>query len=256
GKFYSENQDVFSSFSLEFTDPYEGRGGFGASTAQFAMLYALKTWKDTILLEPERQLDLRELLEDYKKQAWSGEGLPPSGADLVAQVRGGLTYFEKNKSKLKSWSWPFSKLDFAVVPTGFKMPTHEHLRRLSANHFASLEGPVYSAVESLKSADQESFVRAIRAFRAELRKLELTATSTESLLKDLEKVPEVLAAKGCGAMGADVLMVFFEKDHRYKVLECLRGKNLYPVATSESLSDGIRIRLDGDFRKKGGIALL
>ncbi|MGE0633718.1 MAG: hypothetical protein AB7O96_14990, partial [Pseudobdellovibrionaceae bacterium] len=77
GKFYSENQDVFSSFSLEFTDPYEGRGGFGASTAQFAMLYALNTWKDTILLEPERQLDLRELLEDYKKQAWSGEGLPP-----------------------------------------------------------------------------------------------------------------------------------------------------------------------------------
>lgn len=256
GKFYAENKSFFDNFEIEFADPYEGAGGFGASTAQFAMLYALKTWRDTILLEPERQLDLRELLAEYRKHAWNGEGMPPSGADLVAQVCGGLTYFEKNKSQLKSWSWPFSNLDFAIVPTGFKIPTHEHLRTLGENQFASLEEAVNSVVVSLQEANSEQFIKGIASFTAGLRDKGLIAESTEKLLADLEKQPAILTAKGCGALGVDVVLLVFEKENRSEILAYLESKKLFPVATSENLSDGIRIRMESDFRKKGGIALL
>src|SRR5207237_74228 len=75
---------------IEFEDPHEGAGGFGASSAQFALLY--------------RALAERAGLEPSAPAAWrryrqltavgAGEGLAPSGADLVAQWLGGICDFD------------------------------------------------------------------------------------------------------------------------------------------------------------------
>lgn len=257
GLYYAKHRKDFSSFQLEFVDPYEGRGGFGASTAQFALLYAVKNWSGTMLIESERQIDIRELLQDYTEVAWNKKGTPPSGADLVAQVRGGVTYFEKRKSQLKSWGWPFANLDFLIVPTGFKVATHEHLQGLQGREFTSLEDSALMAVESFQNANGPLLIESIRLYREELQKLELTLPQThETLLSFAKEQPKILAAKGCGALGADTLLVVFEAQDREDVIQYLVSKNLHAVAGSQEISDGLRMRLDSDFRKKGGIAIL
>ncbi len=47
GLFIRKHQEYFANFDLKFIDPYSGRGGFGASTAQFLGCYALWLFKES-----------------------------------------------------------------------------------------------------------------------------------------------------------------------------------------------------------------
>ena len=39
-KFYMENEDALMDFHQEYEDPYDGKGGFGASSAQWVFFYS------------------------------------------------------------------------------------------------------------------------------------------------------------------------------------------------------------------------
>src|SRR4051794_4338735 len=54
GLFIKKNQDYFKNFDLVFHDPYQGKGGFGASTAQFLGAYAMNAWRDSVHHEPQQ----------------------------------------------------------------------------------------------------------------------------------------------------------------------------------------------------------
>src|SRR5437773_791580 len=86
----------FNQFDMEFTDPHLGRGGWGASTAQFLACYALLQWQDTASfesdIESEKYFDSHRMLNTYKEVAWDGKGIAPSGADLIGQLKGGFTF--------------------------------------------------------------------------------------------------------------------------------------------------------------------
>lgn len=83
---------IFSQYRLEFQDPLEGLGGFGASSAQFALLHGLYQLQGQLDVEAERFFDWHSLLKDYRSLHSDG-GTPPSGADVVSQCRGGLLIF-------------------------------------------------------------------------------------------------------------------------------------------------------------------
>ncbi len=255
GRLLQKYGDELKEWDLKFVDPYEGAGGLGASSAQFLLLYALLTWKNSPLLQAERELDLKAVLAAHRECAWNGEGVPPSGADLVAQIRGGLCYFDKKNGILKSSRWPFDKLGFSLFKTPFKLATHEHLRTLSEVPQEGLAGWVRAAQKAIEEKKPESFVDAVKGFGAELHRQQLVCSETSDLLAQLKSSPLVLAGKGCGALGADVILALHETMHSRDVDLLAQSLNLKRIAGSEDLSDGIRLKLEGRQEKEKWLSL-
>lgn len=242
GIFVRRHSDIFSSYDLDFVDPYLGRGGFGASTAQFLGAYAfwLKTQNPEIDVESE--LKWQDLLEAYYRCAWKGEGQRPSGADVVGQFAGHLTVFEKRSESLSTFSWPFSDLDFYLLHTGNKVATHEHLKNLPAFDASELNASFASIRQSLQVHDSSAFVAGVTSYGAALKKLNFTCAETLLLLNDILTVPNVRTAKGCGALGADVILVILNKNGGAALRQHCETHQLSIISSSEQISSGLLVR--------------
>lgn len=234
GKLIAANQDFFSQYDLKFVDPHEGRGGWGASTAQFLAAFVFNEWRESCELETLKSLSISRLLESYWKYAWNGQGYRPSGADLVVQYKGSLTFFERNTGHVGVYGWTFPDIDFALIPTGKKLPTHEHLKTLTEFDASQIEAALTKIRASLVSADSKEFVAGIQANAKALAALGFVAPHTVEFCKELSQKQGVLAVKGCGALGADVVMVVFDKNHREQF------KNF---VTSKDVSHGLEIQV-------------
>ena len=191
------------------------------------------------------ELDSKLLLENYRQDSWDGQGLPPSGADLIGQLKGGLTFFEKRSGQITaSGAWPFDDLEGFLIPTGVKIPTHEHLRILQESDFSDLGVIMESVRNAWKAKDSDAFARGIDAYGKRLAKRGLTLESTLSLLHDLAWQDGVRAAKGCGAQGADVVFALVEKLAVPGFRRWLEEQGLNSFCLRESLSDGLSRQVD------------
>lgn len=239
GKFYSREKEFFKNYDLEFVDPHEGRGGWGASTAQYLMLFALKNGSVDEMMD----VDLKELLENYRQDAWDGTGRAPSGADLVGQLKGSLTFFERNAGMTSQSAWPFEHLEPYLLKTGVKLPTHEHLKILADADFSVLASPMSLIREAWKNRDDEAFVEGVKSFGRELARKGLVAETTLDVLHDLAWMSGVKAAKGCGAMGADVVFILIEKSFRreFELWTEETSREIFPL--KEKLSAGLEIKV-------------
>lgn len=238
GKFCARENDFFKKFDLEFIDPHEGRGGWGASTAQYLSVFAVKNCTPDEMLD----VDLKDLLANYRQDAWDGSGRAPSGADLVGQLKGSFTFFEKNVGMTSQSSWPFENLEPYLLKTGIKLPTHEHLKVLGESEFSSLVSPMAQIRESWKVRDEQMFVEGIKSFGRELTRKGLVATTTLDILHDLAWMSGVKAAKGCGAMGADVVFILVEKSFRreFELWAEETAREIFPL--KNNLSPGLEIK--------------
>lgn len=243
GKFITAYSDYFLNYDLSFFDPYQGKGGFGASTAQFLGVYSLWLHKEEHQQDMEKLFDYRHLLDTYKRFAWNGQGLPPSGADLMAQLKGSMTYFEKRRGLLSSLSWPFADLEFALIHTGHKVATHEHLRDLKSFDSDLLESAFELAKESFENLQAQFFVDAVKNYAEALKKLNFTCENSLRLLEVLRTYSGVRAAKGCGALGSDVLFVVVEKGMMNSVNQFCADNNLSLIATNQDVSLGLQTSL-------------
>ncbi len=88
--------------------------------------------KAVVRSEDTPTLSMQSLLQDYLSVAWNGEGTAPSGADLIAQFNGQITYFDRLHYQIETLTWPFSDLSFLIVRTGYKIATHHHLQKLQS----------------------------------------------------------------------------------------------------------------------------
>jgi mevalonate kinase len=243
GQLIRDHQSYFKNHDLEFVDPHGGRGGWGASTAQFLMAFVVNEWRDSCELETLKSLSISRLLDHYWQYAWNGQGVRPSGADLVAQYKGSLTLFDRESGLIDVFKWPFADIDFALIPTGQKLATHEHLRKLPDFDASSLLASVKSLQEALRVGDDAGFVAGIRAAGAGLSALGFVAEKTAALLTGLQTSPAVLAAKGCGALGADVVLIVYRVKDRAAIVDHVRAQGLAIAATSEELSHGLEIQV-------------
>lgn len=242
GLFIRKHKDYFAKLDISFKDPHQGIGGFGASTAQFLSAYALWLYKEAAQLDMEKILDFKHILEAYYEVAWNGQGLRPSGADVVGQLIGSLTFFEKRQGLINVKNWPFSGLEFYLIHTGNKVATHEHLRMLKKFDTTNLEQSFVQIKESFDVASEEKFLEGIKSYAKGLKELNFTCEPTLNLLKDLQSIPGVRAAKGCGALGADVVLVITKKDFGQGVKQYCEIQGLKILASNNDIAPGLQVR--------------
>lgn len=210
GRFYELSKKDFSGWNLTFKDPWNGLGGFGGSSAEYLLLYALRTLKASLASSAEYFLDIKEMLSIYKTV--SGEGFQkPSGADLVGMVKGGLTWFDREKGVIKKFPWLFENLTFHVVHTQKKLKTHDHLNHLKLQDLGSLRDVMTQLFQALESRNTNLFVNSINNYGAELAKKNWQTEHSKFLISSVKSLSGVVAAKSCGAMGSDVLFIVTQK---------------------------------------------
>jgi mevalonate kinase len=239
GQLWSQHQDFFSRFELVFQDPYQ-IGGFGASTAQFALLHGLYQLQEKRYVEAERFYDWHRMLGDYR--SLKCEGAPPSGADLIGMVAGRMTWFDRNNGKIQTFGWPFQETEFFLAHTGQKLATHEHLKALGSFETEALKRAMTTIHQGLTQIDFNLFVEGLKAYRGELRSQAKEAAYTGEKVRKLEESPEVIFAKGCGALGSDVIFVLSLKKNSEKTRSLLEQNQLKVIADSSQIAVGLQIR--------------
>jgi len=241
GKFWELHGEFFQNLHLKFKDPYQ-IGGFGASSAQFALLHSLWQLQDKIFVEAERFFDWHLMLHDYRKLGDQGSGFPPSGADVVGACAGGLTWFDRKNGKVQTFSWPFLEIDFFVAHTGNKLATHEHLQSLKDFETDGYEKAMVKIHQGLSLVHFDTFLDGLKDYRASLKAQSRLVESTDQKVQKLESHPSVLFAKGCGAMGSDVVFVLCEKFQSQSVREIIQKENLKLMAETSQISRSLHIQ--------------
>lgn len=228
-KFFHEKTNLFKSKNIRFYD-YSGVGGFGASTAQFIAAYEALTHKDplqnyfeTPFNKTNQQdqiigLDLAtDCWQEYRKLSWEGQGTQPSGNDLLAQFFGALALVDTRNNtavNVKSISeWPYHKLELLIVATGKKQATHEHLKALGSFDSQDLSKAMAVAVEAMAQSNSDKFIQSVNQYHQALLSLGFMDSNSRALIEEFKIRYPVLAAKACGAMGTDAVLLLVESIH-------------------------------------------
>ncbi|KGP62580.1 hypothetical protein EP47_08830 [Legionella norrlandica] len=224
-------KNPFHSFGLSWHDPYQGKGGLGASSAQFLACY----FATCSLLKVTPQLN--HMIEAYYESSWSGSGLKPSGYDVIAQSQQGCVYINRQKNQIKSFRWPFKELSFLIIHTGAKIATHHHLKEATLpsqiNHLSALVDKAKDAFDSLNS---DGLVQSINQYHQMLSTLNLVSQHSLALIQSIKSYPEVLAIKGCGALGADTLLILCARHDLSTLKDKIHAQNGLILATEDDLT--------------------
>lgn len=218
-------------YGLSFEDPYQGLGGLGASSAQFLGSYLAGNYLN------QSTPTIPELLEAYYESAWSGVGLRPSGYDVIAQSQQGCVYINKQNNSLQSYPWPFKELSFLLLHTKTKLATHHHLQQAALPACTDvLSLIVDEAREAFEQSNSEQLIHAINLYQHHLNALNLLAPHSLELIEQLKTNPKILAIKGCGALGADVLLLITSKDYAPLLKHQLIAQNTAIIATEADVT--------------------
>jgi mevalonate kinase len=226
--------------ALAFEDPLQGAGGFGASTAQFALAYrriAAAAGLDLSAVAARRVY--RELMRD--------DAQIPSGADLIAQWTGGVVHYDPARDQVTQcwddWNWNQLLVFSAVGLPGRKVATHEHLGKLTSGDIApalvtELERVVAGAMAA--KGDARVMGRAMTEYADALHGAGLEVQASYEDRCALAALPGVLGAKGAGALLSDAVLVWMEPSspHRAAVI-------------AEAVSRGLRLAADGLDHEEG-----
>lgn len=237
GLYYKKNQDFYSSWKVNFKDNYKGRGGFGASTAQFIGLSFFKRQTDAPETTISQSSFYKSIWQDYQDVNKElnpdiSDAQLPSGYDLWSQLVGSVTTVKRFTTEndvqfnYQRMVWPFDGLDFLIVPTGFKVATHEHLGKLNTDSLKGLAQLSDKMIVSLQAKDHTGFLEELHTWNNRLKGLDLVHPHTLEILNALNKHSEIAFAKGCGALGADILFVAFMRGEQARVRLILSEMNL------------------------------
>ncbi len=206
-----------SDYSIQFKDPYKGKGGLGSSTAEFAGAWFFKRWLTRKAewstevpvvgsLEDHRESvapnwnserfgshRFRDLLDDY----WATKALG-SGADLVSQVTGGVAVWDGRVDEMRRYAWPFPDLALSLYMTGKKMATHTHLAGVPSLDESAIEEMrlwVDDATQSFALADADRLIASVRGFGKVLESRGRVAEHKSALLEILSVSREFVQRK-------------------------------------------------------------
>ncbi len=235
GLFVREHRPMFSRLDMEFFDPHEGKGGFGASSAQYLAVWAL--WA---LLQGS-SFDLATAFSDFKKILALKKD-PSSGADFLCQAVGGAPILEVDPLAVLRGSWKFQDMGFAIFRTGVKVQTHEHLIAAELPKNPEFHEVCVQSLAAFKEGIADEWIENVRRYAKLLKDQGLVAGSTRTLLSRIEDVRGVLFAKGSGSLGADTIVVYMKPDERGKVTSSVRALGLDCVATDLDLSTGLVVK--------------
>ncbi|STX50797.1 mevalonate kinase [Legionella busanensis] len=220
---------------LHWFDPYKGCGGLGASSAQFIGAYLALCYLEN------KPLDGHDLLNAYYEHAWNGQGVKPSGYDIIAQAQRGCVYIDRLTKTIHCYDWVFKDISFILLHTGSKVATHCHLQEVKLpSRLTSLKSIVENAQLVFQQGDSHKLITVINSYQQELIALNLVAPTTLELLKFFKADPNILTVKGCGALGMDILLLIVARDKLVSIVNTLK-KDWLVLATSEELYDGEKL---------------
>lgn len=239
------NQKHRCNFQVEILNPYKIRaaessgqeisvGGFGQSTAEFIFAY----------MQKYKKFSLKTIFDDYRGLYMDPQHITqqPSGADLVTQLLGEVTYFTSVVENSKHFAWPFNDLSFclisAVEKTGIKIKTHEHLQNLNRAQLLDLPGASQKVIQSFMAHNESEFLENLKGWMNLLMQRNLICDTSREIKNQLEKIKSVKLVKPCGALGADTLLVFSSKAYSLATQAELRSQGFTTLATEESLTKG------------------
>ncbi|KTD50351.1 hypothetical protein Lqui_1676 [Legionella quinlivanii] len=231
GKWWSRQKQA--GVGLSWFDPYQGQGGLGASSAQFLGAYLASCYLQKVTPTQEN------LLNAYFECAWSGNGLRPSGYDVLAQSNHHCVYINREQNILDCYHWPFPDIAILLLHSGKKLATHHHLQDMTLPDAIHL---LPSIVEQAKTAfehkDSQSLIDAINTYHQRLSEMGLVAEHSCQQIRDLKADKSVLAAKGCGALGADVLLIAVAAEQLNEQKIKLANEGWTIIASTEHLYAG------------------
>lgn len=243
GKFSAAHARLFENLKVQFFDPLDSRGGFGASTAQYLGLWAYRemmagsmSWNE--VLQP---LKIKAMVHEYRTYATSSEGRSPSGADLVFQLVGGLCWMDSATWEIQKMKWPWVNSVGYFISTGNKLSTHLHLQQLGDFNSTELFRILQKSRLALKTTDLLQWLESLHEYSQALDLLGLVSPETSLLLKAIRDWPGVQAAKGCGALGADVIFCVVKTDHDEDFQLALKTHQLKLIASTQTMSAGVEI---------------
>lgn len=228
------NQHI-QTHGLCWFDPYHGRGGLGASGAQFLGAYTASQY----LRDGEGVHDVSPtiLLRDFLTTTTQREETPPSGYDVLAQSLKKVALIHVEASIFSSVSWPFQDLAFILIRTGVKIATHQHLKTIDASKsFVELYHTASQAFQAWHDVDSSALVVSVQKYHQQLLARGLVAASTLRQIETLKARYHPLAIKGCGAMGADVMLLLLPSDVLDKTCHELREAQWEVLATTHELA--------------------
>ena len=115
----------------------------------------------------------------------------------------------------------------ALVHTNQKLATHIHLETQShAEKWATLSDWVDMGRDALYAKDLERLLDSIRGAYQQQLHLGLVAQHTQNYLVSLNEETVFLAAKGCGAMGSDVILVLYSAAQKAEAIAQLSAQGL------------------------------
>lgn len=241
GRYYRVHNEFFKHYNIVFEDPWMGAGGFGASSAQFAMLFAVRNLFTGNDLHAQKYDFLNQVRTTYREIAAGRSGLPPSGADVLAQWVGGITHLNFTNQTVENLDWSFEKLSFVLIKTSSKIATHKHLETIEDVLDAEYALIAKRGMTALKNGDERNFILSVQAQFQLLSRNEFVAPETREHIGQIQDSNLTLASKGCGAMGADVIFTVLEKQNLQKFLNWCRERDLNAVATENDITTGIQI---------------
>jgi hypothetical protein len=167
------------------------------------------------------------------------------GADILAQFAGEVSRVNTSAVTTECLSWPYPDLGFAVVRTGTKTATHIHLATLDRGAALRTFGSrgVRLLLHSARG-DGKIFAARVNEYGEILKRMRLQAPRTLELLSAIKSQPWCLGAKGCGALGADTILLLFEKGDSAMAAEFVQTLGLSWV--TDQLSGGMEVKYEAD----------
>lgn len=214
---------------LAWFDPYNGCGGLGASSAQF-----VGAWLASCDLR-HLSVNKHALLESYHRYAWQGQGLRPSGYDVIAQSERQCVYINQQRQQYEIMAWPFDDLAFLLVHSGKKMATHHHLQEAALPDTESLSLIVERAKQAFLHQKANEIIAAVNHYHQALSEINLVAPHSIEQITTLKNRFDIAAMKGCGAMGADVFLMIDTVSHLQQIQQVLHNEDWQVLATTRQL---------------------
>ncbi len=214
-----------------FEDPYKGIGGLGRSTAEFiaATVESVQVRKPWDLWRAYREVVAR--IQNT-----------PSGVDLLTQATGGYCAIRTRTQSLEKLSWNFQSLDWMALVTGHKVKTHEHLSQKFELGWQWVEDLNQKITEAFKDANEAEFIHLMKEWRQFLFENQLETQRTTELIELFLEIPGVVAAKGCGAMGSDVIFVLYQKEQKSLLEKTIDFWNpAHVIHSSQVNTEGLKV---------------
>ncbi len=232
--FFHNNEKLFKQINFEFIDPYHESGGFGASSAQFIALAILKNFiqHDTRQLTEQQIKDIHQsylaIIERNNSRA--------SGIDVVGQCLGNIAIVDCVKNIYQAQPWPFKQLGFLLFKTPFKIKTHEHLATIKNVPTATLRKIFDETKAAFLTCDQEKFLTYVQHYAQTMQQQNLILKEIANFCFLLSKKFPNTVSKGCGALGADVILVLADKNLKDEIKNWAVQYSMRFIADEENLA--------------------